>query len=289
MQYEGTIIRPPNEAGSILLQVAVGCSHNKCTFCGAYKGERFRIKDRETVSRDIASAARQCGDQRRLFLCGGDALVLPQVWLLEILGQIRAQLPWVTRVGAYGSAKALGLKSDAELAELRGAGLGIVYMGLESGDDETLVRVCKHGDSQAIVQQGLRVKQAGLRLSVTVLLGLAGSGRSSIHARATGEALTRMDPQHVGALTLMLMENTPLYADWQRGEFELPDARGMLLELREMLIHTTLSRGLFLANHASNYLPLKVRLPSGKQVALEWIDRALAGGVSLKSEHLRGL
>lgn len=289
MDYEGTIIRPPNEAGSILLHVAVGCSHNKCTFCGAYKGQRFRIKDSDTVSRDIGLAAGRCGDQRRLFLCGGDALVLPQARLLEILDQIREQLPWVTRVGSYGSAKALGLKTDAELAALRGAGLGTVYMGLESGDDQTLARVCKHGDSEAIVRQGLRVKQAGLRLSVTVLLGLAGSGRSGIHARSTGEALTRMDPQHVGALTLMLMENTPLYEQWRRGEFELPDARGMLSELRGMLMQTNLSRGLFLANHASNYLPLKVRLPSGKQAALERIDRALAGAVPLKGEHLRAL
>ncbi|WP_126379707.1 radical SAM protein [Desulfovibrio ferrophilus] len=289
MQHEGTIIRPPNEGSSILLQVAVGCSHNKCTFCGAYKGERFRIKDRETVSQDIAYAARHCRDQRRLFLCGGDALVLPQARLQEILGEIRGQLPWVTRVGAYGSAKAVGLKSDSQLMELRDAGMGIVYMGLESGDDETLARVCKHGNSEAIIHQGLRIKQAGMRLSVTVLLGLGGVERSSIHARATGQVLTRMDPQHVGALTLMLMENTPLHAQWQRGDFELPDAQGMLTELRTMLECTTLTRGLFLANHASNYLPLKVRLPSGKQAALEQIDRALAGHEPLKDERFRAL
>jgi len=289
MQYEGTIIRPPNEGQSILLQVAVGCSHNKCTFCGAYKGERFRIKDAARVSADIAWAARHLQDQRRLFLCGGDALVLPQARLLDILAEVRRELPWVTRVGAYGSAKAVKLKTDAELAELAAAGLGIVYMGLESGDDATLARVRKHGDSAAIIREGLRVRGAGLKLSVTVLLGLAGTERSAEHARATGRALTAMDPQHVGALTLMLMENTPLFEDWRRGEFELPDARGMLAELRLMLEHTDLSRGLFLANHASNYLPLKVRLPQGKAEALERIDRALAGEVALKGEHLRRL
>lgn len=289
MQHEGTIIRPPNEGGSILLQVARGCSHNKCTFCGAYKGERFAIKDAATVSADIAWAARHCRDQRRLFLCGGDALVLPQARLLDILAEVRATLPRVTRVGAYGSAKAVKMKSDAELAELGEAGLGIVYMGLESGDDATLVRVGKYGDSAGIVAQGLRVREAGLKLSVTVLLGLAGVRRSQEHARATGRALSAMDPQHVGALTLMLMENTPLYEDWRRGEFELPDARGMLAELRTMLEHTHLSKGLFLANHASNYLPLKVRLPSGKAAALARIDAALAGGEPLKSEALRRL
>lgn len=289
MHYEGTIIRPPSEGGSILLQVAAGCSHNECTFCGAYKGERFRLIDMDTVRQDIAYAARHFTRQRRVFLCGGDALVLPMDRLLAILRDIRDQLPWVTRVGAYGNAKAVGMKSDADLTALREAGLGIVYMGLESGDDATLAAICKHGDSESIIEQGRRVKRAGLQLSATVLLGIAGRERSLEHARATGRVLTRIQPDHVGALTLMIMENTPLFKQAQSGEFELPDARGMLMELRAMLAATELRRGLFLCNHGSNYLPLKIRMPSGKQAALDKIDAALAGEVPLKAEHLRAL
>ncbi|WFS62420.1 radical SAM protein [Pseudodesulfovibrio thermohalotolerans] len=289
MDHQGMIIRPPSEAGSILLQVTLGCSHGRCAFCGAYQGKRFAIKPRETVLADILYAARHCVDQRRVFLCDGDAMILPQARLVEILSLIREHLPRVTRVGTYANAKSLKRKTDAELEELRGLGLGIVYMGLESGDDETLRAMGKNGDAAFIVDQGRRARAAGFKLNVTVINGLGGVARSEIHAVETARALTRMDPDQVGALSLMLVPGTPLHERAERGEFELPDARGILLELRAMLAGIDLTRGLFLANHASNYLPLKVRLPSGKAEALERIDQALAGRTSLRSESVRRL
>lgn len=289
MDHQGMIIRPPSEAGSILLQVTLGCSHGRCAFCGAYQGKRFAIKPRETVLGDILYAARRCADQRRVFLCDGDAMILPQARLTEILSLIREHLPWVTRVGTYANAKSLKRKTDAELEELRGLGLGIVYMGLESGDDETLRAMGKNGDAAFIVEQGRRAGAAGFKLNVTVINGLGGTERSEIHAEETARALTRMDPDQVGALSLMLVPGTPLYERAEHGEFELPDARGILLELRAMLAGTDLTRGLFLANHASNYLPLKVRLPSGKAEALARIDQALAGRTPLRAESTRRL
>ena len=138
MHYEGNIIRPPSEANSILLQVTVGCSHNKCTFCGAYKDKRFKIKSDAIIKEDIAFAAQYCKQQRRVFLCDGDALIIPQKRLLAILKEIEKQLPWVTRVGVYANAKGIKMKSLDELKELKVHGLGIAYMGLESGDDDTL-------------------------------------------------------------------------------------------------------------------------------------------------------
>ena len=289
MHHQGVIIRPPNEGDSILLQVSTGCSHNNCTFCGAFKGERFGFKDMETVRKDVRWAARNMPGHRRLFLCGGDSLVMPRDRLLDILALVRSELPRVTRVGAYGNAKAVAMKTDDQMRELREAGLAVIYMGLESGDDATLAAIRKHGDADAIVQAGRRVRAAGMRLNTTVLLGIAGRGRSLEHARATGRALSRMQPDFVGALTLMLMENTPLYQDWRHGDFQLPDARDMLLELREMLAHTNLDRAIFLSNHASNYLPLKVRLPGGKAQALADIDAALAGDIPLRPEAGRRL
>jgi radical SAM superfamily enzyme YgiQ (UPF0313 family) len=289
MDHQGTIIRPPSEADSILLQVTLGCSHGRCAFCGAYTGKRFGIKDRETVARDIAFAARHCRRQRRVFLCDGDALVMPQARLLEILAAIRRELPWVTRVATYASAKSLRLKTDAQLAELRQAGISMVYMGLESGHDAILAEMNKNGDSAAIVEQGVRARRAGFRLNVTVINGLGGVERSMDHARATGLALSAMDPDQIGALSLMLVPGTPLHERHARGEFALPDAHGMLAEIREMLASLTLTRGLFLANHASNYLPLKVRLPSGKDAALAELDAALAGANPLRPESSRRL
>lgn len=287
MDHQGTIIRPPNEAGSILLQVAVGCAHGACTFCGAYHGHPYRPKDAATVAADVDLAARRHQDRRRVFLCGGDALALPVARLLDVLALVRARLPWVTRVGAYASARSLGARDDAELRALRRAGLATVYMGLESGDDAVLARVRKGADSAFIVAQCRRARAAGLRLSVTVLLGLAGEAGAQAHARATGAALTALEPEHIGALTLMLVPGTPLFADAAAGRFVLPGPSAMLAELRTLLEHTSPPRGLFLADHASNHLPLRVRLPGGKAGALARIDAALAGRVPLRRQ--RGL
>lgn len=289
MHYEGYIIRPPSEADSILLQVTVGCSRNKCTFCGTYQGERFRIKPDPVISEDIAFAASHFKRQRRLFLCDGDALIIPQKRLVRILTAIRESLPWVTRVGAYANAKSLGLKTDTELRELKELGLGILYMGLESGDDPTLKAICKGADAETMIRMGRKAKAAGFKLSVTVLLGIAGSERSEAHAQATGRVLTAINPDYVGALSLMLIPGTPLHADWEAGRFTLIGPEEMLRELRIMIAETDLSQGLFHANHASNYLPLKIRMPKEKAGALAMIDRALTGAIALKPEYLRAL
>jgi len=289
MNYEGNIIRPPSEANAILLQVTVGCSRNKCTFCGSYQGERFKIKSDDIIMADIAFAAQYCRRQRRLFLCDGDALIIPQQRLLNILRTIREQLPWVTRVGAYANAKSIKMKSAEELRALSQNGLGILYMGLESGDDSTLKAINKGATSATMIQMAHKAGAAGFKLSVTVLLGIAGRERSQIHAEETGRVLSAMDPDYIGALSLMLIPGTPLYEDHRNGRFPLIDAREMLAELRTMFAATHLSKGLFHANHASNYLPIKARLPKDKAPVLALIDKALAGDVDLKPEWMRAL
>lgn len=289
MHYEGNIIRPPSEANSILLQATVGCSRNKCTFCGTYRGERFRIKPDTVIKADIEFAARYCRNQRRVFLCDGDALIIPQRRLVGILETIAERLPWVTRVGVYANAKSLKMKSIDELESLRRLGLGIAYMGLESGDDVTLKKINKGATSQDMIAMGKKARQAGIKLSLTVLLGIAGPERSQLHAAATGRVLSAIDPEYVGALSLMLIPGTPLFADYESGRFQLLDPMQMLAELRTMLAATNLSRGLFHANHASNYLPIRARLPRDKAATLDLIDQALAGNVALKPEYLRAL
>jgi radical SAM superfamily enzyme YgiQ (UPF0313 family) len=289
MHYEGTCIRPPSEAFSILLQVTLGCSHNKCTFCGTYKDKRFTIKDEKIILSDILFASRYMKRQDRVFLMDGDALIIPQKRLMWILESIREHLPWVKRVGAYANAKSIKMKSDEDLAQLKGMGLGILYLGVESGDEETLAKINKGTTAANLIAMGKRVRAAGIKLSVTVLLGIAGLERSLVHARATGELLSAMDPNYVGALTLMLIPGTPLYEDARKGKFVLPNERELLLELREMILHTNLSRGLFFSNHASNYLPVKARIPGGKEEALAMIDRALRGEIGLRQEWMRGL
>ncbi|MBW1697133.1 MAG: radical SAM protein [Deltaproteobacteria bacterium] len=289
MHYEGNIIRPPSEANSILLQVTVGCSRNKCTFCGTYKGERFRIKPDSIIMEDISFASRYCKNQRRVFLCDGDALIIPQDRLLKILIQIRKQLPWVTRVGVYANAKSLKMKTLEELKTLRANGLGIAYMGLETGDDVTLKSINKGASAEEMVVLGRKAKAAGMKLSITVILGIAGKERSLIHAEQTGRVLSAIDPDYVGALSLMLIPGTPLYSAYISGSFTLIEPEDMLRELKTMIQHTDLSRGLFHANHASNYLPVKARLPKDKEMTLKLIDDALSGKIPLRPEWLRGL
>ncbi|NTV33517.1 MAG: radical SAM protein [Deltaproteobacteria bacterium] len=289
MHYEGMCIRPPSEAYSILLQVTLGCSHNKCAFCGTYKDKRFTIKDDKIILSDILFASKYMKRQDKVFLMDGDALIIPQKRLMWILDRIKEHLPWVKRVGAYANAKSIKMKTLEELIELRENGLGILYYGVETGDDELRKKITKGSDAETCIEMGRKVIKAGIKLSVTVLLGIAGRAGSMKHAKATGELLSAMDPNFIGALTVMLIPGTPLYEEFVNKKFELPDEREMLIELREMIRHTNLSRGLFYSNHASNYLPVKARLPNGKQDAIALIDRALKGEVGLRPEWMRAL
>ncbi len=289
MDYQGNIFRPPSEARSILLQITTGCSHNKCSFCGMYKGSRFSIKDDKTIMADIDFAARNFRRQRRLFLCDGDALILPQKRLVRILSAIQTKLPWVRRIGTYANTKCIKRKSPEELRELHDLGLTIAYMGLESGDDVTLQAINKGSDAKQMIEMGQKIRASGIKLSITVLLGIAQKERSHIHAKESGRVLSAIDPEFVGALTLMLTPGTPLFEESRKGAFYLLDSLEMLEELGIMIANTELTGGNFHANHASNYLPIKAKLPRDKDATLKLIDEALKGKISLKPEYMRGL
>ncbi|MCK5916462.1 MAG: radical SAM protein [Deltaproteobacteria bacterium] len=289
MHYEGNIIRPPSEARSIILQVTVGCSHNRCTFCPTYTGVRFRIKDEATLSGDICYAAKAFPSARRLFITDGDALVIPFKRLYPLFQEINEQLPRLTRIGIYASAKSLRRRSLEELKMLRELKLGIIYYGLESGDDETLKAIDKGTTGAESIELCKKVKEAGIRLSTTVMIGIAGQERSLEHARRTSEVLSAIDPNYVGALVTMIAPGTRLEEAQRQGKFSLPDQRGLLLELKEMITFTKLSKGMFMANHASNYLPIKIHSPAQREAALKMIDAALDGEVQLREEWMRGL
>jgi len=289
MHYEGMVIRPPSEANSILLQVTLGCSHNKCTFCGTYRGKRFNIKKDDVIFSDIEFARAHCRRQSRLFLCDGDALILPMKRLVPILERIRDRLPWVERVGVYANTKSIRMKTDEELALLHKLGLKIAYMGLESGDNKVLEAIRKGADADKMIFMGKKLKKAGIKVSVTVLLGLGGRKGSLDHARETGRVLTAMDPDFVGALSLMLIPGTELHDQYVKGDFQLLGPDEMLTELGAMISATNLTDGLFHANHASNYLPIRAHLPRDKEKTLELISQALDGKVPLKPEYMRAL
>jgi len=291
MNYVGDIIRPPSEASSIIIQVTVGCSHNKCTFCGAYKdkSKMFRIRSNEEITENLAFAAQYCTRQKRVFLADGDVLILSQKRLLTLFKQIKKSLPQVNRIALYGNAKAIRSKSVQDLKELKERGLHRIYMGLESGDNDVLAFVKKGETAESMIEAGQLVKEAGIFLSVTVLLGLGGRSGSIRHAQESARVLNRMQPKQIAALCLMPLTNTELGENYKKGTFQLPDAKEILIELRELIQHIDCDPVQFMANHASNYLPLSGRFGRDKPDMLESIKQALAGNKSLVQERYRAL
>jgi radical SAM superfamily enzyme YgiQ (UPF0313 family) len=291
MKYEGMIYRPPSEAYSLILQVTVGCSHNKCAFCGSFKDKKFRVKSFEEIKEDVDEAKAYERYVKKVFLADGDALIIPQKRLLPIIQLLKDSFPHLERIGVYGNVKSVLKKSVDELKLLREMGVGIVYLGVESGDQVTLDRVCKGTTTDKMVAAAERVKEAGMTLSVTVLLGLGGVERSAIHAEETGKLLSRMDPEYVGALSLIVVPGTPLAAEIEAGTFVVPNPYMMLEELAGMIKNTNVTHTFFASNHASNYLPVKVWLPEDKDKALSAIAHVLnqKDPRLLRPESLRAL
>jgi radical SAM superfamily enzyme YgiQ (UPF0313 family) len=291
MRYQGMIIRPPSEADSYILQVTYGCSHNRCTFCGTYQDKPFRVRPIEEVLEDVALARAELPQTRRVFLADGNGLMLPTERLRVILDALASAFPLLRRVGIYASARDVLGKTEAELAELGRRKLEIVYLGLESGSDEVLRRVGKGITAGEMIEAAQRLKSAGMRASVIALLGLGGTELSAEHAEETGRVLSAMAPEYISMLTLMLVPGSELYRQWQSGTFVLPDAAGMLGELRQVIAGLDgLSRCIFRTNHASNYLPLAGTLSRDKARLLAEIDAALSQGrAALRPEMWRAL
>jgi radical SAM superfamily enzyme YgiQ (UPF0313 family) len=291
MKYEGMIFRPPSEADSLILQVTVGCSYNRCTFCGAYRGKPFRIKSFDEVKEDVDEVSSYSRRIQRVFLADGDALILPQEDLLRILDYLKLKLKGLERVGIYANAKDILRKSVEELKALKERGLGILYLGLESGDPEVLKRIKKNARGDQLLQAARRVKESGILLSVTVILGLGGVERSQLHAKATANVLSEMDPDFVGALSLMIVPGTPIAEEIETGKLILPTPFGLIQELETMIEHSHFTQCFFASNHASNYLPLRIRLPHEKEDALRRIREVLRrkDPALLRPEYLRAL
>jgi radical SAM superfamily enzyme YgiQ (UPF0313 family) len=289
MKYEGMIFRPPSEADSLILQVTVGCSYNRCTFCGAYQGKRFRVKSFEEIREDIDEVS-SYGIQR-VFLADGDALIIPQEKLLQILSYLKTKLKGLERIGIYANAKDILRKDVEELRALKNLGLGIVYLGLESGDPGVLMRIKKNATVDQLVRAGKRVKESGILLSVTVILGLGGVEGSQRHAIETGRVLSKMDPDYVGALSLMIVPGTPIEKEIETGKLVLPTPFDLIQELEWMITHSQFTHCFFASNHASNYLPLRIRLPEQKEEALKRIREVLRrkDPALLRPEYLRAL
>ena len=288
MRYEGRVFRPPSEAYSLIVQVTVGCSHNKCTFCDMYKEKRFHLRKLEDVLEDFNIARRQYRYIERVFLADGDALIRKTEDLAVILKRIRKVIPECQRVTSYGSPKSILTKSPEDLALLHSLGLEMIYLGLESGNEQVLKHINKGVTVEDIVRAGQMVKDAGMKLSVTAISGLGGTEMWKEHAIDTAKAFSRMKPDYIGLLTLMFEGDVPLRRECEEGKFHLLTAPQVAKETLLMLEHIDSEGSVFRSNHASNYLTLKGTLNRDREAMCEQIRTALERG-GYKKEYFRAL
>ncbi len=292
MRYEGNIFRPFSEASSYLLQCTVGCSHNKCTFCGMYKDKKYRVRSLGEIKEDISMARAELGDPEKVFLCDGDAIAIDTETLLAILAELRSAFPSLRHVGSYVGPQSTLSKSVDELRALREAGLTKAYLGVETGDDALLREVRKGVTSAEMLRAGRSLVEAGMNLSSMVLLGLAGRGEASRrHALATAAITNEMKPRYLAALTVTPVPGTVLYERVRRGEFTLPDPFETLEEMKTIFENITIDNLKFVGVHASNYLPVNGTLQRDRKRMIETIDAVLSSrdAAALRPESIRGL
>ncbi|MDR2132603.1 MAG: B12-binding domain-containing radical SAM protein [Clostridiales Family XIII bacterium] len=290
MRYIGSVYRPPSEAYSLIVQVTLGCAHNDCTFCSMFKDKPFSLRKEEDILRDFEEARRAYRRVERIFLADGDALVLKTDKLLRILDKIRALFPECERVGIYGSPQDALRKTREELVSLRDAGLGIVYIGAESGSDRVLLEVKKGATRAQIIEAIEKIEDAGIAASATFISGLAGRKAWREHAIECGTMISEASPSYIGLLTLMVEPPAPLCADIREGRFELLSPMEVLEETRLLLEHTEVRRScVFRSNHASNYVSLRGTLPQDKARMLARLDEAMQDAGMLKDERFRML
>ena len=290
MRYEGNVYRPPSEAGSLIIQLTIGCARNSCTFCSMYKDKRFRIRKLDEVIEDLEMARQYYSRYkiRRIFLADGDALVVKNKDLLFVIGEVKRIFPEVERIGIYGAPRDVLLKTDEELNALRAAGLDIVYMGAESGDDEVLAHVKKQATAAEIIEAGTRLKKAGLILSMTLISGLGGKSRMREHAINSAKLVNAINPEYVGLLTLILEDTVPLAEEIRQGGFELLSPAEILEEARLFIENIDAPGCVFRANHASNYVSLAGTFNEDKESMLQKIEWAKKNS-AFKPEYFRAL
>jgi len=291
IDYVGTVYRPPSEARSLILQATIGCSYNRCTFCGMYRDRSFRVRKLDELQAEIATVARRDPGVRRVFLADGDALVARASYLEAILVELRRAFPALQRVSCYASPQALQVRTVAEMAGLRERGLTLYYLGVESGHDQVLVDLDKGVDAAEMVRVAEKANAAGVKLSTMILLGAGGRELSEAHAVASAAVVNAIQPRYLSTLAMMPVPGTPLFEAVQRGEYEELEPLELAAELRTFVAHLELTGTIFRSNHASNYLALAGTLPKDKGRLLDQLDAALddPGHAPFRPEWLRGL
>lgn len=275
MEYIGDVYRPPSEANSFILQVTIGCSHNQCTFCHMYKKDTFRIKTYEEIVEDVLSLPDYIFSVRRIFLADGDALIMPTDELIKVLRLLKSKFSRAERIGIYASPRSIFLKTVEELKLLKQEGLGIVYLGVESGSGKILLAVHKGVTQAKMIECGQRIKESGLALSVTLINGLGGVENSKEHAVESANVMNEINPEYIGLLSLMITPGSSIKKDIDEGKLTLLSPKELLYEARLFIETCDLKNSIFRSNHASNYIPLAGILNRDKEKILGQIEASL--------------
>lgn len=276
MRYEGSVYRPPSEARSLIIQATIGCTHNSCAFCPMFKEKKFRMRPFDEIFEDLKAARREYGYVRRIFYADGDAFCMSTDKLLRLLEAAKAIFPECERVSFYGRATEIAKKSDRELLQLKDAGLGIVYIGAESGSPLVLQRVNKGETPEEIAAAVTRAEDLGITTSVTFISGLGGQELMEEHAVKTGEMIGAMGASYVGLLTLMLAPGTPMFEDAVAGRFQPLSEKQVAQELKLILNNARCEKPCVIrSNHASNRLILRGTLPQEREQMLAQVERAI--------------
>ncbi len=276
---EQIVIRPPVEAYSVLIPVTGGCSWNKCRFCGTYKGvygvtQDYAIRNVEDVKKDVDKFAERNYHGFPVFLAGGNPTSAPTEYLIEIIKYVRVKLRDVQRISCYAKALDILRKSDEELKKLAEAGLDIVYMGLESGSS-TILRMMKKGtNAESLIKAGKKILNAGIKLSLYIILGLGSHNYSEEHVKETARVLTEINPTIFRFRTLNILPGTPLWDEWKAGEFELLSPVENIKEEREIIANlgNNVTSQVF-NDHVSNYCDLEsTNIKQDKEMFLKVLD-----------------
>lgn len=273
------VIRPPVEAYSVLIPVTGGCSWNKCRFCGTYKGvygvtQDYSIRSLEDVKKDIDNFAKSNYHGFPVFLAGGNPTSAPTEYLVEIIKYVRVKLKNLPRISCYAKALDILRKTDEELKSLANAGLNIVYMGLESGSN-TILRIMKKGtNAESFIKAGKRILKAGIKLSLYIILGLGSYKYSEEHVKETARILTEINPTIFRFRTLNILQGTPLWDEWNSGQFQLLNPIENLKEEREIIANLgeNVTSQVF-NDHISNYCAIEsANIKEDKEIFLKTLD-----------------
>ena len=293
MEYDFPLFRPPSEARSLILQVTLGCSWNRCLFCTSYRTKDFRVRPFDEVVRDVVEMSGCYPDTRKIFLADGDPMAAPTDYLVKVLDLMNRRFPSLERISTYAGPTNLMAKTPEELRMLKERKLDLLYLGIETGNDELLKRIGKGATAAQIVAGSRKALQAGLRMSAFIILGLGGVDGSHAHAKDSARVVNAIDPRFLATLTLIPLPDARTYEERIMGRgFRLIDRKQSLRELRWFVEDLELAGCKFGTEHASNYLPITgMTLPGDKDEILRRIDTALmdASPDMLRPEWMRGL